>query len=67
LRHAAAGIQFGLFVLFGVLVGTLIESYLDRSTSGPGVITFIGLLFGLVAGTYSLIKDFLFKGPGKKD
>lgn len=63
LRHAAAGIQFGLFVL----VGTLIGSYLDRRTSGTGVITFIGLLFGLVSGTYFLIKDFLFKGPGKKD
>jgi hypothetical protein len=63
LRHAAAGIQFGLFVL----VGTLIGSYLDRRTNGTGVITFVGLFFGLVSGTYFLIKDFLFKGPGKED
>jgi F0F1-type ATP synthase assembly protein I len=63
LRHAAAGIQFGLFVLVGVLIG----SYLDRRAAGSGLITFIGLIFGLICGTYFLIKDFLFKDSKNGD
>jgi F0F1-type ATP synthase assembly protein I len=62
LRHAAAGIQFGLFVLVGVLIG----SYLDKRAGQKGWLTLAGLMSGLVCGTYFLIKDFLFRNPGPK-
>ncbi|MBN2492392.1 MAG: AtpZ/AtpI family protein [Planctomycetes bacterium] len=62
LHHASAGIQFALFVLVGALLG----SYLDKQAGSTGWITFLGLFFGLISGTYFLIKDFLFKGPDER-
>lgn len=62
LRHAAAGIQFTLFVLAGTIGG----SYLDSKLNGSGIVTFLGLAFGLVCGTYHLLKDFLFPGRGPR-
>lgn len=58
LKHASAGIQFGLFVL----VGTLVGSYLDKEDAG--IVTLIGLVSGLICGTYFLLKDFIFQGRG---